>query len=391
MSLKKFISVVLGWCLGLFLADGVLSTLDDTINHQWDLRILSGVRGVVFLLSAVATLATYLLMGLTPMIPKRFFVPITLFGPFVWLVAIPPSIYYFDHISQLTWGISIGQLLLGLGVLARIRSGCGLSGPFIPDGRIGNRGFSLLNSFGFGAANLFLLAPCCAAYLAWCASLAVTHFTGGFLELSANKLSAVAKQYDRADGKTILLVPMMHIGEPSFYSQITASFPTNATVLMEGVTDRKKLLKHDLSYKRVASSLGLAEQKEAFEPTRGRLRPADVDVEQFSEMSIVFLNLATRAHSEGLTPELILEWLRQSQNPSLAKHLMDDLLTLRNDHLLKEIQSELSGSDKVVVPWGAAHMRGLSEGIIKAGFRETSTKDYPVLHYSTILRDWKLR
>ncbi len=389
--MRKFVSILLSLCLGLFLADAAVSLLDDSLIQFWDLRALSGVRGIVFLFSFLATILTYFLMGVTPMIPKRFFLPITLFGPVVMLGTIPPSIYYFDRLPRIMWFISLCQVLVGLCFLAWLQRGWRFRLPIIPDERVGSRAFSLLNLIGFCLANILVLAPCCLAYLAWCGSLAADHFSAGFLALRSDRMAVRAKQYVRNDGKTIHLIPMMHIGEADFYQQIVKSFPTNSVILLEGVTDRKNLLKHELTYKRVAASLGLSEQKEEFEPTRGRPRPADVDVEQFSEKSIAFLNLTTLLYSRGLTAEVILKMIQQSSDPLLAKHLMEDLLTRRNEHLLNEIQAELLLSDQIVVPWGAAHMRGVSEGIQKSGFRETTTQEYNILHYRTILKDLSSR
>ncbi len=389
--LKKFVATLLSLCIGLFLADAVLSLLDDSLIQFWNLRLLTGVRGVVLPFSFLATVLTYLMMGITPMIPKRFFLPMTLFGPAVLLGTIPLSIYRFDQLPQISWLVSLCQVLVGVGLLAWLQGGFKFRWPMVPEGRVGNKAFGWMNLCGFVLIHLLVVVPACLVYFAWCSSLALDHFSAGFLALRSDSLTVRAKEYVRNDGKTIYLIPMMHIGEAGFYQQIMKSFPTNSTILLEGVTDRKNLLKHPISYKRVASSLGLSEQKQQFEPTQGRPRPADVDVEQFSAKSIEFLNLATLVHSQGFTAEVILQLIQKSQDSQMTKHLLEDLLTLRNEHLLKEIQEELLRSDKIVVPWGAAHMQGLSEGIQKAGFNEASSREYNVLQYSTILNSLKSR
>jgi hypothetical protein len=54
---------------------------------------------------------------------------------------------------------------------------------------------------------------------------------------------------------------MSHIGESEFYRGLSKSFPSNSISLMEGVSDTKGLLTNRISYKRMAASLGVAEQQ----------------------------------------------------------------------------------------------------------------------------------
>ena len=153
------------------------------------------------------------------------------------------------------------------------------------------------NLSGFVLVNLLVVLPGLALYLALCASLAVNHFSGGFLALQRDGLVVRARKYARADGKAIYLIPMMHIAEREFYRQVSASMPTNSVVLLEGVTDRRDLLKHKLSYQRMATFLGLAEQRESFAPGGSQARHADVDIEQFSKETLDFLNTASLIHA----------------------------------------------------------------------------------------------
>ena len=384
--MKKFVTILLSLCLGLFLADAVLSLIDDSLIQFLGVHALTGLRGLVYLFSFLTVVLTYLLMGMTPMIPKRFFLPITLFGPVVFLVTIPLTIYRFDLLGQIGWCVSLCQVLLGLSLLVGIQGGLKFGWPLVSEGRVGTKPFSWRNLIGFVSVNIFVLAPSFFVYFLVCCSLAVDHFSAGFLDLRSDRLAVRARQYVRNDGKTIHLIPMMHIGEAAFYQEITKSFPTNSAILLEGVTDRKNLLKHPITYKRAATSLGLSEQKEKFEPTQGHPRQADVDVEVFSAKSIEFLNLATLVHSQGLTAEVILQVIQKAQDVELTKHLFDDLLTRRNEHLLNEIQKELLKSEMIVVPWGAAHMLGVAAGIQKSGFKETASREYNVLHYRTLLK-----
>ena len=63
---------------------------------------------------------------------------------------------------------------------------------------------------------------------------------------------------------------------------------------------------------------------------------------------------------------------------------IEDFLTKRNANLLKEIEAELPGSEVIVVPWGAAHMRGIAEGIQKTGFHLVDTEEHLIFHFRSV-------
>jgi hypothetical protein len=384
---KQFLSISLNLCLGLFLADAAISFLDATLILFLGLHVLTAVRVILSFLAVVATIAIYVLMAITPMIPKRFFLPIALFNPLAMLAAIPFLIYRYAWFQQLDWVLAFCQVIVGLGILFWVRGGLRLGWPLLSEDKLRNRRFSWLNLSGFVLVNIFALLPGVVLYLALCASLAVDHFSASFLGLHSDRLTVRAKKFVRDDGKTIQLIPMMHIGESSFYNQVSKSFPTNSVVLLEGVTDHKHLLKHELSYKRAATSLGLTEQHEEFVPTQGELRQADIDVAEFSESSIDLLNLATLLHSKGFSVQILLELFQKCQTPVVAEQLQEDLLTKRNQHLLKEIKTALQDSEHIVVPWGAGHMPGIAREIQKSGFVLDESREYTVVNFRSV---WKI-
>ena len=189
------------------------------------------------------------------------------------------------------------------------------------------------------------------------------------------------RRYTRNDGKTIQLFPMSHIGEPDFYRRLAQSFPSNSIILMEGVTDDRNLLTNKPTYKRMATSLGLAEQHEEFNPTQGEMVPADVDVEQFTSSTIGFLNLVMLIHAKGVNTETMLKLMRFSPPPHYEEQLLEDLLRKRNRHLLEELHARLSQTEHIIVPWGAAHMPGIAAEIQKAGFRLDETREYVAIRF----------
>ena len=374
-------AILLSVGLGLFLADGVISLTDDSLILLFDVHVLAVLRGLVCLFALLAILAIYGLMGLTPMIPKRLFLPVTLFYPLALLTAIPLLIYHYDRIQRAAWGISFAQVVIGLIVLGLAQGGRKIHWPLVPEPRLGARRFSWLNLTAFGLANLCGLLPAVIVYLMFCTSLAVGHFSDGFLSLHPGGLSAQVRKYVRNDGRVIQLVPMAHIGDAGFYRQIARSFPSNAIVLLEGVTDNQNLLTNKISYKRVATKLGLAEQQKEFKPTGAELVRADVDVEVFSTNTISLLNLIMRVQAKGLNAETLRELMQCQPSPEEQAQLLDDLLAKRNQHLLTEIRNRLSQPKMLIVPWGAAHMPGIAKEIQKSGFHLDTTQEYRLIRF----------
>ena len=177
---------------------------------------------------------------------------------------------------------------------------------------------------------------------------------------------------------------MAHVGEPEFYRSLSQSFPTNSLVLMEGVSDNRNLLTNKISYKRMATSLGLAEQQKEFKPARVPLVRADVDVEEFAASTIDLLNLAMLVHSKGLNAETVTRLTQFSPSPGYEERLFDDILRKRNRHLLEEIDARLPRSQNIIVPWGVAHMPEIAREIQKSGFRLSETRDYQAIRFASL-------
>jgi hypothetical protein len=142
------------------------------------------------------------------------------------LAVIPLFIYHYDRLQQIAWVISLCEVLWGLGILFWIQGTFPLRWPILRQEQLGSRAFSWRHLFGFVLVNVFVLLPCVLLYLAVCTSLAVDHFSGGFMALRRSGLVVRAKTYLRGD-KSIQLVPMMHIGEADFYNRLSKSLPTN--------------------------------------------------------------------------------------------------------------------------------------------------------------------
>ncbi len=380
--LRQPVAILLNLCLGLFLADGVVSLVDDSSILLFDFHFLAGLRGILVTFAILTALVTYGLMGLTPMIPKRVFLPVTLFTPVSLLVGVPFLIYYYNRAQRLDWVSSVCQVVVGLCVLRYLQGGFRLRWPLMPERMLGSGRFNWANLAAFWLTNLVVVVPGVMVYLVVCAALAVDHFSEGFVALRPAGFTVQVRQYVRNDGKTILLVPMSHVGEPEFYRSLAEGFPTNSTILMEGVTDHQNLLTNRITYKRMASSLGLAPQEKQFKPNPVQMVMSDIDVDRFATNTIDFLNVVMLVHSRGLNAANLLQLVQYPQPPDFEKELFDDLLSKRNRHLLQQIQEHLLEENHLIVPWGAAHMPELAREIQKSGFRLADTREYTAIRFA---------
>ena len=378
---RHLFAIFLSLCLALFLVSGMVSAVDDSLVLLLRFHLLTAISGILFCLSFLIAMLVYVMMGITPLVPKRLFLPVTLFYAAALLLTLPILIYWYHGVLVVDWIMSCCQVFLGLAILHAAQGGPSPRWPLVPVDRLGVRGFSWSNLSVFVLLNVFVLLPAVIVYVFLCAALAVNHFTEGFMALRPNGFLVQVRKYVRDDGKTIELFPMAHVADARFYRRVSRTFPTNSIILMEGVTDDKNLLTNKISYRRMAKSLGLAEQHEAFTPSRGERVDADVDVDQFTPDTIDFLNLVMLVHAKGFTPGNLQKLMQYSPPPHLEEEVINDLLRKRNEHVVEEIQSELPQTDYIMVPWGVAHMPGIAKQIQKAGFRLDQTQEYMVIQF----------
>jgi hypothetical protein len=378
---RHLVAVALSLGLGLFLADALISAVDDSFILLFNVRVLGGIRSLVGFLTVIVGLVIYALMGITPIIPKRKFILVALFSPLAALVAVPFWIYFPGRMQTVIWAISVFQVFCAVTILSIVQGGVIFRMPLVPEERLNPGRFSWLNLVGFVLVNGAVLLPAVAAYLFFCATLAVGHYSEGFVALHPGGLSVQVRKYVRNDGKSVHLYPMAHVADRNFYQTISQSFPTNSIVLMEGVTDREHLLTNHITYTKMAATLGLSEQQKEFKPSEEQMERADVDVKEFTPNTIGFLNVVMRIHSKGLNAASLMELMSFSPPPGFEKELFDDLLRKRNRHLLDEMKKRFPETENVVVPWGAAHMPEIARELQKDGFRLEESRDYTVIRF----------
>jgi hypothetical protein len=367
--------------LVLFMGSGVFSLLDHSLLLGFQRADLSMISGVLFLLTLLTGVLVYGVLGLAPGVPKRFFVPLCLFIPVVYIGVLPLLVWFSDQAMRILWAVSLAQVLLGMAIIARLRDGMKFRWPLVSGWALEDRRFSLGNLAGVVAVGIFGIVPALVAYIGFSAMVSVKHFSDGFVKLHPTGLSMQVRKYVRDDGRNIMLVPMSHVGEAEFYRSLAASFPADSVILLEGVSDRENLAEVHSDYSKMAATVGGVEQTKVFKP-QGELVHADVDISSFSPTTVDLLKTAMLLHSKGVTAET-LPILMKPAAPGLEKQLLEDILTKRNQHLLGVIRERLPTSKNIIVPWGAAHMPEIAREIEKDGFRVKETEDFMAIRFGS--------
>ncbi len=380
-SNRPVLSAVLNLVLILFLASGAVSLVSDSIFLLWGRSDLLPLAGLLSALMLLAGLATYVLLALIPGIPKRFFLPVSLYLPVSGVAVLPLLVFFHTHLALIAWLVSLSQVVVGWLILRALQGGSRICWPLFPMARIPEKGFRWGNLIGVTATGFLIILPALLLYTVVTAKLAVDHFSDGFVALRPSGISMQVRKYSRDDGRMITLVPMSHVGAPDFYQKLAASFPTDSVVLMEGVTDKSKVVNTHSDYSKMAAVIGGVEQTKVFKP-QGEIVAADVDMSSFAPETVEMLKSAMLIHAKGFTPETLSKMMKWT-TPEMEKRLMHDILTRRNQHLLGVIRDRLANPAEIIVPWGAAHMPEIAREIHKLGFRVIETKDYTAIRFGS--------
>lgn len=375
------VSIFLGVLLGLFVLSAVVSLLDDSLLAFFGRHDLMVIRAILLFLMLPVGFITYLAVAIHPGIPKRVFLPVALFIPVSCVAVLPLLVYFHAHSDWIGWGVSILQVVTAVAVLWWLKGKIRPLWPLVPATRIAPAKFRIGHCAAVLGGGLLVLIPALLLYIGFSAQLAVNHFSDGFVKVSPAGVSMEVRNYLRDDGKKVTLVPMSHVGETDFYQNLAASFPADSVVLMEGVSDNKKIVQTTSNYSKMAESLGVVDQHSAFRP-QGRMVAADMDMSEFSQETLDMLKTAMLLHSKGVTPETMPILLKPTP-PGLEERLMEDILTKRNHHLLKVLHEQLPGANHIIIPWGAAHMPEIAREIQKSGFRLADTKEHIAIRFGS--------
>jgi len=383
------LSLVLSLALGFFAVNAALGVLDDLMLATLSSQAFTLFRALSSLLMMPVTVVLFLMMAIWPGIPKRVFMIVVLFIPVATIVSLPLFAYFFPHFAWVSLAISVVQLLTALLCVLHLRGSKAPTWPLVSDASLGRKivrqdvaqetpvphsgecaygmRFRFTHFLGVIAMGFVVILPTLLLGALFSGKLAIREFSDGFVDVSFQGVSMEVREYVREDGKKVTLVPMSHVGESKFYETLAQSFPADAVVLMEGVSDKQKLLPNAPNYSKMATLIGAAEQQKVFKP-KGTMVNADLDVSEFSPETLKLLKAALAFHTQGLTPETLAAF-SQPAEPGLEKRLMDDVLFKRNQHLIKVLHEKLPETQHIIVPWGAAHIPDIASKIEAAGFR----------------------
>jgi hypothetical protein len=397
----------------MFLADAGLSLIDELlVAATVPVPLLSGGRQAISTAVMVLSLVLYACLGIDRRLPKRVFLPMTLYISWCALWMWPLS----GVVERETLGLvaATGQVLIGGMVVLLVRSlgGRGLLGmePF--------RGplFGWRNTLGFTAVNLLLLPLA----LVFTGMAVADHYLGvqtaGFLRLSPVGIYMTERSYQRG-AKLVRLAGMMHIGKEDYYEDLAGSMSSGRTIILtEGVTDRDRLLENPFNYSKLARVIGLASQEtmqldgrlidlnnldqlpqDAGSPGRPDIARADLDLHNFDPQTIEFLNvLGNTLFSDKPLTEALPEynaWVKEHMTPERIAGVMGDILDKRNAIVIDSMVRSLKRYNTVIIPWGAMHMPAIEAAVLEEGFqlggtRERLSLDFRTLPYAELWKKW---
>jgi hypothetical protein len=368
--LKLFWLALSGFLL-LFAIDSGLGLIDETIHLFTGFHPLRVFRIISSSLVLLAAPFAWLAMVISPRVPKLVYAPIVLLMAWFTLGILPLPIYL--DLSKLGLVAAVLQVLVAAIALGQAWTHTDTSLRYTDTFRNHRPFFSWINALGVAGATLILGPPTVAVYAFVNADLACKVYSGDFIRLNVNGFEIAHKQYTRGD-KTLDLIGMSHIGDPRIYDILFDDIPPSDQTLLleEGVSDSEGHLGAGPMYDKMAARVGLTTQKSMSEMTNLKIRNADVDVKEFSKETLELLGyvMAIYRADDPLPPlvEYILYAQGHDDPEALGHQLHDDLVTRRNDVLLEHIDGAFKDHQRVIVPWGAYHMKGVEEAVLADGF-----------------------
>ena len=373
----------------LFLADGAISTLDELLAALSGIHLLIQVRNLASYPVLFLSLPFFICMGFDRRIPKHIFLPMVLYALWAPMIFWPMPLYLPEDGFNLI--LSLGQLLIGLlGLYAVWRRSKPLF--FITPAMFAGPRFSWKNTLGFFAATTLLVPLTVAIIGFWSLASLVETRTAGFMKIRPTGLYMNEKIYIK-NGKTLRLIPMIHIGRPDYYDAVSDSMNEDKTIILaEGVSDTQGLLKTKLSYDKLGEFLGLGSQRDMefqgtyvardFTPldasspsdtSKPHIVSADVDLSDFSPTTVDFIGiLATAFFSGGPITEGYTEYSAWIGSKGDAQKIIDtityDIFTRRNEAIFAMMGKALPHYNTLIIPWGALHMTAVEEEAQRLGF-----------------------
>lgn len=369
---------------------------------------LSDLRNSIALPVLVLGLFLFVATIFTGRVSKRLVVIPVLF--LVWATftgAFPLPIFYLEINGLILSGLQVAiAAVLWVGFW-RWHGNHGTPGFHDPAAGEGRTGFTWKRFFAMGALTavvLPVLAICGFLTFGWSQ---LERVSGGYVRIRPTGIY-IARASFAKDSKQVALDGMMHIAQAGFYEK--AGWDANGPrtlVLLEGVTDRDGRMPSGTGLDRMARVFGLASQMEdgyyrqtldalrARQPAIGPVtkeavpiedrvdvKMADVDVSTFQPGTLSYLNAMGAVLRSG-DPMNFLRAVTDPTSPlsneTIARGVMRDVLTMRNAHLIQEIDAGLATHERIVVPWGALHLAEIEQHLLGLGFIRTERVEKPAI------------
>ncbi len=398
-----------------FAADAGVSLADEFLKLG-GASSLGDFREAIAGLVVLDSLAMLFVCAFVPHLPKYIFLPLVFFD--FWVSFGAPPLTFSDPSTSL--GLSAAQAALIASAFAINRFAFGswfLTARALP------RKHRLVLRTIISLAVVGLVMPVLGVgLLLYAFGSMVEKQTGGYLQFTSAGIE-VRETILRKGDKTVRLIGMVHVGEPSFYEALNNSFPPDGLVLAEGVTDREGRLAGSFSYKGLAEVLGLKVQPQFGQPANGaadrkpptvpakpeqpapskqeahesisipatpghpRIIYADADVSDFSPTTIRFLGKVGELYGSSSFSELLarLNAIGKAFTDADLKAVFEDILYKRNTRVLAEFDKRILEYDTIVMPWGAQHLPGLEAAMRARGFNIESQRMLPLARYQTII------
>ncbi len=210
--------------------------------------------------------------------------------------------------------------------------------------------------------------------------------TGGYIALKPTGIHSTEKYFTRNDSE-LRLLGMSHVAEPGFYQNIKDGLRGKAALmLMEGVSDEKKLLAQPLDYANLAAKLGIDNQRDKFSPKEMpdgvEIVRADLDAADFAPETVDILNSIGKVYAkDGLNMANLLMLYMKLSDSDTSRELMKDLIAKRNHCLIEHLKQNLTTHNLILVPWGALHLPDIEKWVTAEGFALKEQKSRMLLRF----------
>ncbi len=384
-----------------YLVDALLSVADELLKHFLDLTFLAGVRYVFAMAVLAWALVLYAALAFDSRIPKRVVLPLV---GYLFIVSFFSFLLYqvFSETS-VNITIALGQLTLVLSVLTGF--GKRFGGPWhLPEAAFTGHAFTWRNLGRFALINFGIAIPALPLLIYFITVESVRLASAEFIRVDYAGVYLTEKRY-RSDNNLIRLIPMIHIGEQSFYTEISETLSSDrAVILTEGVSDDDNLMGGFRGAQDAAQILGLQSQTDMLvdgehidldametvtDSAPGSSAPkivhADIDSSSLLPETREYLNhigsLVKRYDSMWESMRAIYAWADANVTADEQKRIYEDILDKRNVVLLSHLDKSLTLFNEVLIPWGAMHMPALEDTILKRGFRLTSEQERSAVRF----------